>query len=361
LENNTTPVKRKKRKWPLIVFIMLIILFLFWCLDDEEYEEYEECEECEDYTEYSQDCTGDDCNTQYDYNDTACVNCGEDGLYPDDGEYDTAVDEDSAGSYFSGASRFGSSGKLEGRIAVVTILTDDATCSWDLDSQQDISTYNSLYNSVKIACNFITGECARYGRNVEFVWDWDAHPELIYNTSVSTSVPGDMGGAYDEVSDFIIANVDSEGIMNSLGANGIIYLACVDTPNSTNVTSATFIWERDYPYNEIEMCMMLMHVEDWLEAPSCFAHEILHTFGAADLYIPGMYGITQEHVNIMESSGLNDVMLFNEDPASGVYVYDRVPNEITDITAYYVGLINDSETVNRFGLQPSDYVAAYRR
>ena len=37
------------------------------------------------------------------------------------------------------------------------------------------------------------------------------------------------------------------------------------------------------------------------------------------------------------------------------YVYDSVKNEMTDITAYYLGLTDYSETVQTWGLGQSDY------
>ena len=44
-------------------------------------------------------------------------------------------------------------------------------------------------------------------------------------------------------------------------------------------------------------------------------------------------------------------------PTAGGSVYDSVKNEITDITAYYVGLTDYSETVQEWGFEPSQHVS----
>ena len=52
---------------------------------------------------------------------------------------------------------------------------------------------------------------------------------------------------------------------------------------------------------------------------------------------------------------LNDIMGINQDPQTGELFYDSIPNEVTDITAYYAGLTDYSETVNEWGFAPSQH------
>lgn len=254
----------------------------------------------------------------------------------------------------SAGTRYGSSGKLEGTIAVVTILADDTTSQWNLSEDADFRMYSTIYNNLKIGCGWIEQACAEYGRNVKFVWDWDAHGELIYRASLNRSIGDNYYGAYNDMQDFISNNIDSEGIKSAFGANGIIYMVCVDTPSSNTTASSTFSWETSYPC-EYEMCFMLMNYKGQINAPATFAHEMLHTFGAPDLYYAGKRGITQEYVSYAKSAGTNDIMRVTWDLNTNYYVYDSVKNEITDITAYYLGLTDYSSTVQEWGLGQSDY------
>lgn len=254
----------------------------------------------------------------------------------------------------------GSSGKLEGTIAIVTIFMNDSRTSWNFDRQEDYDMYSYAYYDVQIACEWLTKACKDYGRKVKFVWDWGKHEELCSYGSISLSATKEIENetyrADYEVQTFIRNNIDSERIKKSLGANGIIYLVCFNTPYSNKVSCCTCMWEKAYPRNE-EFCYMFMGFENTVVEPAHFAHEILHTFGAPDLYYAGMYGITQEYVDYAESTRNYDIMgsYCGEDKATGQYVYDKVPNTLTDITAYYVGLTNSSKTVRTWGFEPSDY------
>lgn len=350
-----------------------VLLVCAGCSDwDEEYDmpdEYAYCDEYSDYDEcYPEGYGGyysdyDEC-----YDEGYCDGYGDYGgygqydegsaCYADDqnGSYGGYGDGDYYGSYNGYTEEFtlGSSGALEGRIAVVTILMDDAYTSWNLDDKNDNETYGYIYNDLEIACDWIKDSCSKYGRDVEFIWDWMEHQELYYELSIRGSAQTEGDYLYDELASVIRNNINSDDIKSKNNADGIIYLACLNTPGSNSTTSSTLMSERSSPVEE-EVCMMMMHTEGQMEAPACFAHEILHTFGAADLYMPGMYGITDDLVRQLENSGSNDIMLTCTDPRSGYYVYDRITNDLTDITAYYTGLTDECDTVREWGLEKSDY------
>lgn len=257
-------------------------------------------------------------------------------------------------AYNSGITTYGSSGKLEGTIAVVTILANDTECSWDLTDKADFNMYSMIYKNLRVGCSWITQACAEYGRNVNFVWDWDKYPELIYRATVDRSIGSNYLSSYYDMCEFISSNIDSEGIKSDLGANGIVYMVCVDTPSTNTTASSTFSWTRDCP-QEYEMCFMLMNYKGQINAPATFAHELLHTFGAPDLYYAGKYGISDQYVKDAASSGLNDIMRVTWDLNTGYYDYNSVYNKITDITAYYLGLTDYSDSVQSWGFEQSDY------
>ena len=48
-------------------------------------------------------------------------------------------------------------------------------------------------------------------------------------------------------------------------------------------------------------------------------------------------------------------MRVDYDPDTYQYSYDSITNEITDITAYYIGLTDYSETVNEWGFEKSQH------
>lgn len=283
----------------------------------------------------------------------------EEGVWSEDAESQSEegevwLDKSEADYAGTGIPLYGSSGKLDGTIAVVTILADDATGTWELSEDDDFQLYSQIYANLQIGCQWISEECARYGRNVSFVWDWVQHGDLIYQTALNMDISQNYVDAWRDVSEFIRTGIDSEGIKASVGANGIIYMVCVDSPADNTEPSVTIRWERDVPV-EYETCLMMMRRNGYATAPAAFAHEMLHTFGAVDLYYAGKKEITQEYVDAVKASGLNDIMRVTWNPDTGRYVYDCVLNEITDITAYYTGLTDYSETVSEWGFEESDY------
>ena len=253
--------------------------------------------------------------------------------------------------------KLGSSGKLEGTIAVVTMFLDDTRSSWNFNKKKDVEMYDYVYYDMQVACDWITKSCKDYGRKVNFIWDWDKHPELCFSgEKIYINATNENEDIHSEVQYLIRNYIDSEKIKKSLGANGIIYVACFNTSARNSVTSMTDAWSREYPINE-EICYMFMRCDKDVEVPAMFAHEMLHTFGAPDLYTPGMFGITQEFVNYIESSKSNDIMGFRTGliPNTDTLDYDNVPNVLGELTAYYVGLTNSSKTVQKWGFKPSDY------
>ena len=108
---------------------------------------------------------------------------------------------------------------------------------------------------------------------------------------------------------------------------------------------------------------MQMRNSRGLTVPAVFAHEMLHTFGAPDLYWTDTYsvfeldyGITKEFTDYVKENELNDIMRITWDPQTGNYLTKTIAQHITEITAYYAGLINHSDIVEEWGFDPSDHV-----
>lgn len=93
-----------------------------------------------------------------------------------------------------------------------------------------------------------------------------------------------------------------------------------------------------YPY---ELACLSKFADTDRIAPSIIAHEILHLFGAPDLYcfdaIGLNYGTTPEFVEYCRENNNKDIMLSTLDSETGVALPNRITQEITDITAYYIG------------------------
>ena len=259
----------------------------------------------------------------------------------------------------------GSAGKLEGTIAVISIFAEDAYGGWDETEQQNRATYARAYYDLRLACEYISAESAKYDKEVIFEWDWMKHPELCYEASFTddnlANVLYDYGVIDEAVWKFIETYVDSEGIRKQYDASSVVYMLYVNSPSDANGPSCTrnFYYGMPYPY---EICYIQMNQSNRETPPAVFAHEMLHTFGAPDLYWTDLYqnyrleyGITKKYAQQIAKEGLNDLMRITWDAKTGKYLYHSISPEITDITAYYVGLIDHSDTVEKWGFDKSQH------
>lgn len=309
-----------------------MVLGLAGCMEEEGYEGYEA-----DYSEEQYESSEETEDEEY-YSESETTYSDSEYGYPYDNHLGTAKE-------------------LEGKIAVVSIFVNDATTGWNFESEADQQLDALIYKDLEIATDYLENVSKSYGKDVEFIYDWEQYPELAVDLDITDidyrEVDSNYNQFYNAGSNSIDQNVQTAKILSDVGADQVIYMMYFNTPETNTITSTTFFChDSEFTY---EICFMFMNCEGYLECPSHFAHEMLHTFGVPDLYTAADYGITQEYVDYAANSGLNDIMRINDDPETGLYVYDSIPNEVTDITAYYAGLTDYSETVNEWGFAPSQH------
>ena len=309
-----------------------MVLGLAGCMEEEGYEGYEA-----DYSEEQYESSEETEDEEY-YSESETTYSDSEYGYPYDNHLGTAKE-------------------LEGKIAVVSIFVNDATTGWNFESEADQQLDALIYKNLEVATDYLENVSKSYGKDVEFIYDWEQYPELAVDLDITDIDYREVWDSFDQfnytASINIDQNVQTAKILSDVGADQIIYMMYFNTPETNTITSNTvFCYESEFTY---EICFMFMNCEGHLECPSHFAHEMLHTFGVPDLYTAADYGITQEYVDYAANSGLNDIMRINQDPQTGELLYDSIPNEVTDITAYYAGLTDYSETVNEWGFAPRQH------
>ena len=378
--NHMKKMKHMKKRAAIFCMLLVMVFSFTACMEALlEEDEYEECypegygeEWCGPEGGYADDCYG-EYGDEYDgwyapgngYDDYGygdgydSYGYGEDygddwtGYYDGNGTYDFEGGEHE----YPYEENLGTAKELEGDIAVVSIFVNDASTSWDFTKTADQKLNDTIYSNLSIAVDYLEKNCRDYGKNVNFIYDWNKYPELVYEINLNADYRTIDRDYYQFDSDAFQAiedEIPTETILKDLNTSQVIYMMFFNTPMSNQVTSCT----RNYYQGMIrpyEICYMLMNCNGYTDSPANFAHEILHAFGAPDLYTADDYGITKEYVNYVKQIGLNDIMRINEDPNTGEYLYDRIANEITDITAYYAGLTDYSETVDEWGFEKSQH------
>ena len=323
----------------MLMLLMLVSVILAGCMD-EEYEDYEEYE-----TE-----------TEQEYDDAE----GYGSYDSEEPESDDEISE-SSGELDLNNYPMGTVKEVEGNIAVVTIVADDASTSWDFESGNGAEVLAKYHDRLGSAMEWLEKNIAEYGRDVHFIWDWEEHEELLYDASFETDLGSTINSQKEgifEADEIIASRINSEAIMRSLNADGIVYMFAVNSdPNATNVSCSFDVGSgpersmKDYwymmegkdepPYEFL--VLMLNHRNQFIEA-STIAHEFIHSLSVPDLYAASDM-IPQDFVDYAWDSKLTDIMQDDEEKGA----------RITEVTAYYMGLIDHSDMVDEWGLGRSTH------
>ncbi len=265
----------------------------------------------------------------------------------------------SAGRKNSGIIGYGSAKSLQGSTVVVSIFGNDATTSWD-KTFQDHEKEDQILKYLGIAGDYLEDVAEDYGKEADFITDFKTHPDLRYQCDLDLDLTDqstiDSGDADQEVWEFIDSSIDSDAIREKYSADNLVYMVFLDTDESNESISCTLSWYDGVPY-DYEFTYLFNVDCGVVNCPAVYAHEILHTFGAPDLYMEDdWYGIDEEFLDYVEGTLPNEIMLTCSDLDSDEYVYDRITNEVSEITAYYVGLIDESDIVTYWGLELSEHL-----
>ena len=251
---------------------------------------------------------------------------------------------------------YGTAKHIEGRTVVVSIFANDATTSWNFNENADMKLRLRTRFNLSVAVTWLTEQTRRYRSNPGgFVWDWREHGDLYYETSFAEDVVhgvGDSGTVQAAINSYIHENIPTKQLLEKYRADNIIYNVYLNAPNSTDYRS----WSTGVLYSEVdaaryapEICVFVPYGHGRENTPAVFAHEMLHCFGAYDLYETWSGSpITQAYVDHLNSHNPNDLMNHCYFSAG-----DIITTEFSEVDAYYVGLIDSCADVRNWNLGPS--------
>lgn len=256
---------------------------------------------------------------------------------------DTSMDYQSE---YDGAQ--GSAGSLSGRTLLISIYTDDAGTSWDESSEDDSEMIYDALDNLRISTEYLTQQAERYGASAEFIWDWELNPDLYYKAAFDESLVTEYGDKYEIQKSWIENNIDTRALRNKYLADNVIYLFFFNTDYSNQVNP----WYLGYscsPDYYVEFCNIYVRFDDvFVTKPPTYAHEMMHCFGAHDLYYANEF-IPQEYVDHLGKTYSSDIMYT-------VYDSKDITNDFTDLDAYYVGLKDSCEEVEKWNLAISEHI-----
>ncbi len=251
---------------------------------------------------------------------------------------------------------YGSAKYIGGRTLIVDIYASDAYTTWDTMERDEFQ--EALYenkNLMTIGLRWLEDQVARYGQTAEFIID-PRNVQTEHFTAFSGDFETDLTSysveGWRELTQFINDNVDVEDIMDYFDADNIVFAVFLNAPSSDDYRSYSICGnDRNMLANQYtyEMAVFDPYGHGRRNTPAVYAHEILHTFGAVDLY-KASNCVPQSYVDYLTNNQKWELMnhcYYSE--------YDRVTTPFTDVDAYFVGLIPTCADVEKFGLGPSIY------
>lgn len=225
----------------------------------------------------------------------------------------------------------GSAKYLEGDNLLYSLFVDTPKSKWE-DDEKDAALEKLL-----LATDYIEAQAEEYQCNTRLICDWKQNADLIGNAEVDFPITdeADFLDSLDaEIAVWVEEKVDYEGLKEAYGAEGIALLVFVNNPG----TSYAIVF--DGTDNPKESLILFQK-----EAPSVYAHEIMHLFGAHDLYRDAEY--TREVTDYVKAAYPQEIMYTVTDVDGTTYA-DKIVNKVSPITAYHLGWLDDTEETQLF-------------
>mgnify|MGYP006980631967 FL=1 len=227
--------------------------------------------------------------------------------------------------------KLGSARSLEGKNLIYSLFVDTPDAEWtDRDKKKALK-------NLKIAKEYIEAEAKGYHKKVDLVVDFEENEDLTGNARINFSLKD--GEDYEEALDEEIAGwledqIDYEALTKEYKAKGIATIVFVNHKGSTYAICYDGV---DNPQESLVMFAG--------EVPAVYAHEILHLFGAHDLYEDAEY--TEEVCEYVKKAYPDEIMYTVKDE-KGRLNSSEIQNQLSPVTAYHLGWVNYIEEIDVF-------------
>lgn len=260
-----------------------------------------------------------------------------------------------------GQSKTGSAKYLDGSTVIVSIFLEDTTASW---TEQDRTL---VMHNMDVTNDFLVAEGKRYGKSVNLIYDIEEHTDLEYHFKYGKAFPGSTDSKDDtdevknfvsDMTDYLHTQIPAQDIMKKYNVNSIGYLFFIDNEADAATAYHYYVDYQGYYYEEFAFINLRWESTGNNVNPDAYAHEILHLFGARDLYYTDQTdGITREFVDYVAEEKSKDIMLGF--CADAVTYHDSISSEITNITAYFLGWKDYIAELERFPSIKVKYPAVF--
>lgn len=223
----------------------------------------------------------------------------------------------------------GSASALQGRVLLYHIFASDPDSVWSDDEKERVR------ERMKQACDFLQRESERHGHRLEFAEEYAA------DVRHSETLPTDSLANPSWTENVIVAasGVSGESLVRRLrkthGVDQVSICLHIDKPALSY--NLAFYKNVSQPFAAERMICFSFYPDMRPTAAATYAHEILHLFGAGDLYFP--YDSDASRKDVARRMFPHDIM-YRVD-------YDITRLYVGPFTAYRVGWRNQLDPEHR--------------
>lgn len=201
-----------------------------------------------------------------------------------------------------------------------------------------------VLNAETIACDYLEHKATENDKNLNLIHAESYDSDLWLNWDYDGALNDfrlDGSGYTNALQSFIDNDVELESLMEEYETSSYAFLIHVP------ISDCCYTCPDDWGYNEY--CILPITADDLNahDPPSVYAHEILHLFGALDMYdVADYYGVTQEVLDYDYEQCPDDIMrvCYND---NGSCNYDAITQDLSEITLYAIGW-DDGENILKY-------------
>ncbi|MDD4851443.1 MAG: hypothetical protein PHO10_12205 [Gemmiger sp.] len=247
--------------------------------------------------------------------------------------------------------QYGSAKLISQPTAIVSIYLDEENGNTWTDEEIAESR-----RRVAAAAGWVIEQCRDYGTMAAFHVD-DGTPDspLFYHTTYRGQFLGDEdsgeGEEFDSALNSLCAALDDDTLHERYGTDSVAFLVFLPVAGAS-YTMVHYAEDGSYYYYEYsciyqEDIYALPGTQDPRETAMVYAHELLHQFGAPDLYEGSNDAFVTPELTAFVAETWPDAIMYSADNAE-VENPLVIPRNICPVTAYCLGLTTGFEGLENF-------------
>lgn len=243
-------------------------------------------------------------------------------------------------------SPLGSAGVLEGKSVLISIFIRDKETKWTKKEKKETN------RRVKAAAAYLSRQAKRYGKKAQLIVDTQKNKKISYTFETEMKVTDRTHIKLNhKIQKFISESINLDEVRKKYKTDSIGFLLHINKAG-VSYTLPHCVEEEDRDFFE---CASLFSSDGYQETGAAtYAHEILHMFGAPDLYEKSLPdGITTSFVRYIEKNYPNEIM-YTTYTKKGKQLKYGVKNKLSRVTAYFLGWKEKIPEQKRYPLADND-------